>query len=243
MTLGGIRIRRRLFVGLGLLVAASLGWYYWSKARQLPQISQIYNPEPFVKLVAGDREGASRVLAEQAEFFDPTPLFIPTARNFGQGPLPARVLRQPGDIFNDIPANLTFKERALANYAFGYQSEAASVPDILEQGNEAPFAGFGRVDGEWTIIPQRVAYVAIKSINTGQEVMGQALPGLKLPGSEFAPVDFLALVGNSGFIGEPLMTSGSGSEEVDAAVRKYLVQNLRLGDRLAPGQYVVSVGP
>jgi hypothetical protein len=56
-------------------------------------------------------------------------------------------------------------------------------------------------------------------------------------------MDFLALVGNSGFVGEPLMTSGSGSEEVDGAVRDYLVKALRLGDRLPPGRYVVSVGP
>ncbi|HVU17745.1 MAG TPA: hypothetical protein VHD32_12520 [Candidatus Didemnitutus sp.] len=243
ITIGGIRIRRRLFVGFGLVVAACLGWYYWTKARQLPAVTQATVPEPFVKLVNEGADGANRVLAEQAEYFDPTPLFIPTAHNFGQGPLPARVVRQPGQIFNDISPNLTFKERALANYAFGYQSEAASVSDILEQGNEAPFAGFEQVDGRGPTISQRIAYLSIKSMKTGMEIMGQSLPELKLPTTEFAPMDFLALVGNSGFVGEPLMTSGSGSEEVDGAVRKYLAQKLRLGDRLPPGQYVVSVGP
>ncbi|HEY4300076.1 MAG TPA: hypothetical protein VGM73_04330 [Candidatus Didemnitutus sp.] len=243
MTFGGIRIRRRLFVGLALLMAGTLGGYYWSRARQLPTVVVAPPKTAFVKLVNGDREGADRVIAEQAEYFDPTPLFIPTSHNYGQGPLPARVVRQPGQIFNDIPPYLTFRERTLANYAFSYQSAAASVPDVLEQGNEAPFVGFGQVDGTWSPISQRVAYISVKALKTGETVFGRSLPDLKLPRAEFAPMDFLALVDNSGFVGEPLMTSGSGSEEIDGAVRDYLMRKLRLGDRLPPGRYVVSVGP
>jgi hypothetical protein len=243
MTISGVPVRRRLFVGLGLVIIATGMWYYWTRARQQSPETVAEQPEPFVKLASSGQGTDDRVLAERAEFFDPTPLFIPTDRNFGQGPLPARVVRQPGQVFDDIPPNFTFKENTLANYAVGYQTAAESVPEILERGNEVPFAGFGQVDSTRRPVADRAAFIEVKALNTGSLVMSEDLAGATLPHPGFAPVEFLAVVGDAGLVGDPVLTAGSGVEEVDSAIREFLVKTFRLGDRLAPGHYVVSVGP
>jgi hypothetical protein len=243
MKISGFTVRRRLFVAFGLLVAGAGMWYYWTRAHQEVPAALVPPPDTFVKLAGGGAGTSDRVLLERAEYFDPTPLFIPTDKNFGQGPLPARVVPQPGQVFADIPPNFTVNENNLANYAGGYQAETESLPDILERGNEAPFAGFGRVDSALPPLEGRVAFIEVKALITGDLVMSQSLDGVKLPRRDFAPVQFLAVVGNAGLVGNPMLTAGSGWEDVDSAIRDFLVKTYRLGDRLAPGQYVVSVGP
>jgi hypothetical protein len=217
-------------------------WYYWTGAREQKPVAAAPVPPPFVKLVDGQGT-TDRVLIERAEYFDPTPLFIPTDKNYGQGPLPAWVVPQPGQIFGDIPANLTVNENNLANYAGGYQSEAESLLDLLARGNEAPFAGFGRVDSPLHALPARAGFIEVKALSTGNLVISESIPDGALQRSDFVPVEFLTVVNSAGLVGEPMLTAGSGREEVDSAIRDFLVKTYRLGDRLAPGQYVVSVGP
>ena len=53
---------------------------------------------PRVSVVPLRGRGFSLV-RDQATFFDPTPLFLPTELNTNQGPLPAAVQRQPGQVF------------------------------------------------------------------------------------------------------------------------------------------------
>ncbi len=245
MKIGGITIRRRLFVGLGLAVAVASAWVIWTRQQKPPTGAMPRGPEPFVKLAGGGAaQGVrDRVLAEQAKYFDPTPLFIPTEWNYGQGPLPANVVKQPGQVFADFGAKLNFSENGLAKYGAGEETAPASLPEILARGNEAPFAGFGQVDVPRPALPERGGFVDIKALRDGSLILAASLEGVKLPRTDFSPVEFLVAVGKAGLLGEPVLTAGSGSDEIDATLRSHLVRNFRLGERLAPGRYVVSVGP
>jgi hypothetical protein len=51
------------------------------------------------------------------------------------------------------------------------------------------------------------------------------------------------VVSSAGLIGDPILVTGSGWEEVDTFFRSYLVKTFRLGERLNPGRYRVLVGP
>jgi hypothetical protein len=243
MTIPSLKFSRRLFVAAGLVVIATGTWYYWTKARQQAPPPAVRQPEPFVKLVGSGQATGNRVMEERAEYFDPTPLFVPTDWNYGQGPLPARVVRQPGQVFNNIPPKAAFNENSLASFGSSPQSSVESLPEMLARGNEAPFAGFGQVDTVQPTLAERAGFIEVKALGHGGLVMSESVKNAILPRRDFAPVEFLVLVGRAGLVGDPVLTAGSGWEDLDAAVRNYLVKIFRLGDRLAPGQYVVSFGP
>ena len=83
----------------------------------------------------------------------------------------------------------------------------------------------------------------VKSLENNRLVISEALTGLGVPRTEFAPLEFLVLASASGLVGEPLLLVNSGSEPVDTFFRTYLVQGYRLGSRLSPGKYLVRIGP
>ena len=89
----------------------------------------------------------------------------------------------------------------------------------------------------------REAFIEVKSLHSNRIVISQALLDLALPRGEFGPLEFLVLAGPAGLVGEPLLVANSGSDQADAFFRTFLVRGFRLGQRLAPGQYLVRIGP
>jgi hypothetical protein len=59
----------------------------------------------------------------------------------------------------------------------------------------------------------------------------------------WAPIRFLIAVNEAGLVGVPMIEVGSGSTEVDDAIQRFLGAKYRLGNRLIPGFYRVTVGP
>lgn len=243
MNIAGITLKRRVLVGAGLLVVATGFWYLWSGSRQRGSGAVARGPEPFVKLAGAGQGSGSSVLAERAELLDPTPLFIPTSRNYGQGPLPGRVVKQPGQVFGNFEAKLNFGLSGLANYGAGLEAPPDSLPEMLAAGNAAPLAGLGQIDVAATALPERAGFIEVKALKDGSLSLRAPLADTRLAMADFSPVEFLVLVGSAGLIGEPVITLGSGRDEIDSAVRDYLIRSFRLGERLSPGQYAVSVGP
>jgi len=238
------RIRRRVWLG-SLIACAGVGVWFWWARREMPEPVVVRKSEqPFVQLASAGTSQGDQVLRERAELMDPTPLFFPTDRNYGQRPLRQTSMRQPGQVFGSFDPLLPLSDHGIGRYG----GEAALVPekvapaDVLVQGNEAPLAGLGEVDRQLAILPIRSGYLEVLDLNSGETVISQAFSGVSPPRADFAPIEFLVVVGAAGLVGEPFVTNGSEWDEVDNFFRDYLVSSYRLGQRLRPGRYRVLVG-
>ncbi len=239
---GNFTIKRRVWFGLTASVIGIGAWAWWAWSRQVPLSGAASAGQPFVQLVGAGMASESRILQERAELMDPTPLFFPTQWNYGQRPLSEGRMRQPGQVFGSFEPKLTVADQGLALYG----AEAAPVPeklsDVLVQGNEAPFAGMGQVDGRLVTLPVRAGYLEVRRVGDTVSVIEQSLTGIQLPRTDFAPVEFMVVIGTGGLVGSPILLSSSGWDEVDEYFRSYLARAYPLGERLSPGRYRVLVG-
>jgi hypothetical protein len=234
---------RRVVGATAMIVLAGVGWWIWSERTTATSEGAVSRaPEPFVQIAGSGGAAADRVLRERAEFFDPSPMFLPTDRNAGQGSLPPRLVVQPGQVFLDFPAKWRVVEANLPSYG----SEAVTAPegltDVMARASEAPFAGLGETAAPRRRVEPRAAFLEVKSMD-GSALIGVALTDAAAPRSDFAPLEFLATISAAGLVVEPVLVTGSGADEVDSFFRTYLARSFRLGEKLAPGVYRVAIGP
>jgi hypothetical protein len=185
-------------------------------------------------------------LHDQATFFDPTPLFLPTEWNTNQGPLPAAVQPRPGQVFPDFGAQLTYGRAELALPIAPTEPPPQDPLDLLKTRSLDPFLAFGRADVPIEPLAPRTAMLEIREVGTGRTVRVPNLAAnVVLPDgrAEWQPAEFLVCVTAEGLLGKPVETVSSNVEDVDVFLRDYLAGTLRLGERLAPGMYRVIVGP
>ena len=116
----------------------------------------------------------------------------------------------------------------------------------------ALLVGFGRAEPVVASLPKRGALVEIEATGSGQPALSahamaqvQALAAAaRPPGNRpWETMEFIAAVDASGLASPLMMTTRSGVEEVDNYFKNFLVRTLRLGERLTPGFYRISVGP
>ncbi|MDR0353681.1 MAG: hypothetical protein LBI02_10175 [Opitutaceae bacterium] len=225
--------------------------------------------------VAGGPLGISRIdgdrargtaLEEQAVLFDPTPLFLPTARNASHAGIGMAVRREPGEVFRPFPPRLVYSDSVFA-VAFPDPVAPPSAPvAVLEIGRTAnPCVPLGRFERELPPLAGRLAFVEVLKAASGEQVLtvefGEGGPGGAdgtgagadgtgagadfdaLRSENWRPLELLASLDSAGFTGAPLIVQGSGSDRVDKAVREMLIRKLHLGQRLQAGFYVFRVGP
>ncbi len=185
---------------------------------------------------------SDRLVTAESILLDPTPLFLPTKWNAAQNEVEAReagILAQGYDT-----PKLTFKENELKLALPAPIETPASVAEAVAQDvRSAVFAGFGRVDSVVATPEPRGAFIEITLAGTGQKVIAQAL-AVRPPGQGgWQPVEYHAKVDAAGLVGLPLVTARSGNDEVDLFFANYLARTLRIGERLEPGFYRISVGP
>jgi len=208
------------------------------------QLPPAAGPRVSIEPLGGPKGNA--LLREEATFFDPTPLFLPTEWNTNQGPLPAAVQRQPGQVFPDFDAKLTYSRAELVLPIESAESPPQRPVDLLKEQSRDPFPGFGRVDVPLAPLTSRAAMVEVREVGTGNVVLNRVLGGeaaIPVGGPDWQPAEFLISVTAEGLLGRPMETASSDSEDVDLFFRDYLERTLRLGERLAPGVYCVVVGP
>ena len=235
-------VKRRVWVGLIVACAGVGAWVVWNRVRPVSPLEDTPRPQAFVQLAGAGKAAGDQVLREKAELLDPTPLFFPTEWNYGQRTLPVSSLKQPGQVFGSVEPKLTVGEQNLEPYKVEASPLPEKLSDVLAQGNEAPFAGMGRIDRQQSTLPVRSGYLEVRALGSTDIIVSQPISGINPPRADFVPVEFLIVVGSSGLVGEPILTSGSGWDEVDIFFRSYLVKSYRLGERLHPGRYRVLVG-
>lgn len=239
-----VMIKRRVWVGLIAGIAGVGAWGWWQRNQPAPPEGSGRTVQPFVQLADAGAATGSRILQERAELFDPTPLFFPTEWNYGQRSLTLKQTRQrlPGDVFGRFAEKLPMSEQSIAPYGIELAPVPEKLSDVLVRGDESPFAGMGRIALQKSTLPVRSGFLEIRSLETGNKIISQSLTGINPPRLDYSPLEFLVLVGRAGLIGDPILTSGSGWEEVDGFFRTYLVRSYHLGERLPPGRYRVLVG-
>ena len=112
--------------------------------------------------------------------------------------------------------------------------------------------GFGRAEMKLAALRPRGATVEITNAGTGENALpDQTLAQLQelaaeaqLPlGRPWQTMEFVAVVDAAGLAAPLVLSVHSGVEEIDVYFRNFLVRTLRIGERLAPGFYRISVGP
>lgn len=244
MRLGKIEIKRRVWVGFGCAVAATAAWWGWTRSHQpaLPAKAAAM-PQPFVRFVGSGNTAADQILRERADLLDPTPLFFPTEWNYGQRSLPSSLRGQPGQVFDSFPPKWRFDDQDLKLAGTETSVAPERLADVLAQGDEVPFAGMGHVDAPREPLRERSGFLEVRGFGSEKAIIEQALVGVPVPRPDYSPIEFIVAVSAAGVIGEPVLASGSGWDEVDAFFRTYLVKTFRVGERLNPGQYRVFIGP
>jgi hypothetical protein len=218
-----------------------------STAILLPRAAPL--PKASVRVEAPD--GSDLLLKAEAELRDLKPLFLPTARNAA---LPEPRL-EPGRTFLD---NETLKLK----YGEGQGDVSHGLPGTIGLGGK-PFEhaslgdalgpkevgldlqGFGRADAKVEPMPARGGYVEVLRLKDGVRVLGEPLAVEARPPADkaWSPVEFMAVVDAAGLVSPLVVVEGSRHEEVDVHFRNYLALQFRIGERLEPGFYRITVAP
>jgi hypothetical protein len=206
-------------------------------------------PEPVRSVVKMARpDEADMLLKAETELRDLRPLFLPTERNAalpaprleaGRTFLDAENLKPIiGDaemqVSKDLPPVVTLDGQPL---------EKARPIDALTP--DLTLLGFGRSTTAIKPLLPRGGFIEVTTTRDGQRILTQELPvAARPPGDKpWSPVEFLAAVDAAGLVSPLVVTEGSRVEEVDVYLRNYLTRNFRIGERLAPGFYRITVAP
>jgi len=213
---------------------------------RLPKPVTNDSPETTPSSVGIVRLSGDTALLQQVELYDPRPLFLPTLINNSAPNLPMRLCREPGNDFKVVPPNFIFAEYEMKIAL----PEPIAVPgdpvQALHTGEASnPFFAFGRLNFAYTALSPRLAYLEVVLAKSGRVVLATALklgPDGAIPAGDWQPLEMLLAVEVAGVIGAPVVTKGSGLEEVDDFFRAFLQKQFRMGPRLPPGIYVLRIG-
>lgn len=196
-------------------------------------------------------DDSNKLLKEEAELRDMRPLFLPTERNAS---LPDPRLESGRTFLDNETLKLTFTDteaqvsRDLPPVALvgGISVEKARPTEALSPSeNPLSLQGFGRTEVKVTPVPLRSAYLQVTALKDGKTVLDEELPAnARPPGDKaWAPVEFMATVDAAGLVGSLEVTEGSKVEETDSHFKNYLARSFRIGARLEPGFYRITVSP
>ena len=207
-----------------------------------------------LNLVSPDTSQRDRILGEEAQLFDPAPLFLPTLYNFSRIDDATGARHEPGESLPLIEPRFVFSDTTFAiTFPDPYPGPAQPV-DVLDYGiTQTPYAPFGRLDSPEKPLAPRMAQVEVVQMKTGRTLLALplapasatgALPDA-LAGVDWKPLEFLVAIDVAGLVGAPALVQSSGLTAVDDFFANYIVRNLRIGARreLGAGFYLLRIGP
>lgn len=226
-----------------LLIVGLLGVRPKKQQPATNESAKAQSPQVGLSRIAQATEG-NRV-ADEAFYYDPSPLFLPTEWNANQKSLPASVLRDPGQMFQDYSSRLVFKREGLALDFPSTVLVPGKSSDVISTVDEVGrMRGMGRDDMTVEALPARGAYLEVVEVNSGRRVLAEALPRADLQVADtWRPIELLGAVNPAGLISRVSLIQGSGVDEVDDYYRDYVASVAHLGEVLPPGFYRIFVGP
>jgi hypothetical protein len=212
----------------------------------LPTQSPPVSTKTVVKMARPDE--ADLLLKAETELRDLRPLFLPTKWNAA---LPDPRL-EAGRTFLD---NENFKP----TFADAEIQVSKDLPDVATLNGQplenvrpvdalAPdltLLGFGREPSTVKPSAARGGFVEVTSMRDGNRVLAEPLPiTARPPGDKpWAPVEFLAVIDLAGLASQLVVHESSRVDDVDVYLRNFLTRDFRIGDRLEPGFYRITVAP
>ena len=237
------------FAAVGITLALLLLFRFPDAPARLAPAVVVKSPKASVNIAKLD--DSNKLLKEEAELRDMRPLFLPTERNAA---LPEPRLESGRTFLDAETLKLTFTDaeaqvsRDLPPVALldGKRVEEAKPIDVLSSTeNPLTLQGFGRREAKVIPVESRSAYLQVTALKDGKSVLDEKLPpNARPPGDKaWAPVEFVATVDAAGLVGPLVVTEGSRVEEADSHFKNYLARSFRIGDRLPPGFYRITVSP
>lgn len=212
---------------------------------------------PAIREVRVQRVAAeSATLGAASALRDLTPLFLPTDRNARPARLAPRAV-EPS--FYQAPAA---RERAVAAWHFDrlppavalkdsrIPPDAGSDPALLrdfldDAAIEGLAGGIGRDPVPVAEVASRGGFVEVVAVADGRSVLSETLDARVRPPTDkvWQPFVLLANIGATGLMTRPTLETRSGIREVDDFFQNYLARTFRIGERLPPGFYRITVAP
>jgi hypothetical protein len=189
---------------------------------------------------------ADPLLKEEATLRDPTPLFLPTRWNASESTQATNPRREFAGSFQGYEPYMTFPEAELNLVLPAVTRVPAQPADAFAAEKPSqPYSGLGQTDWQATPLAARGAFIAVVAADSGRPVALTAPePEAHPPGdASWQPLEFLVAVDPQGIVGPPVLTASSGAAAVDGYFANYLVSILRIGERVGPGFYRISIGP
>lgn len=186
-------------------------------------------------------------LGDQLNLFDSAPLFLPTPWNFATAEKELKSDRPPGEVFDLFAPRLTVSVEQTPADLVLVPSGVGTPAQAIRSFAWPYFESFGRVDRPLAPLPERLAMIEVRAMDTGELMLTATVARRAAPDAagwgDWAPLEFLVSVEPALALGLPQLTRGSGFDEVDAFFREHVQRELLLDLRLPAGYYRVTVGP
>lgn len=184
--------------------------------------------------------GASEV--ERADLL--MAMYFPTSLNAQSRSMAPAVLNRSVDPFVSFPATRFYGDNPGIRPPVPIAVPGTLIDTVTLAPPEAPFLGIGREVTRIEPLPVRGAALEVVSLGSGEAVLRSNLTSVQPPeAGRWEPVEFLLQVGPAGMLGTPTVLTSSTVPEIDRFFGNLIVQELRLGVRLSPGDYRVKFGP
>lgn len=182
------------------------------------------------------------ILAEQIAAYDPSPMFVPSGMNSSDPALPDGARSGSAGPFGVLPPGLV--KTAPLKFPSPVPIPVSPIAGLrLTERPEAPLA-LARRDATGEGLTPRAARIEVVRVEDGALALTVDLPAPSaLLESDWQPFELMAAVTRAGQVGELVVASSSGSDEIDDFFRSYTQKNLRFGERVKAGFYTLRVGP
>lgn len=185
---------------------------------------------------------SKELLAEKLAAYDPSPLFMPSPMSSNEPTLPEEA--RAGFTGPFAPLNPTLTKKGLIQFPAPVAVPKTPVDGLrLTERTDAAMA-LAREDTDTTPLPERLGQVEAVSVASGRVALVLELPlPDDHPEGDWQPMELMGAVTKAGLAGALVITSSSGSDEIDGYFRSHLKKNVRFGERLPEGFYAFRVGP